>query len=74
MHFHLIYYKEVSLIQWESINHIFLYHHWSANHKKSLWGLFLSASKRAHIFILDSISTNQMPNLNALYTQEKNIT
>ncbi|XP_035733285.1 DNA polymerase epsilon catalytic subunit 1-like isoform X2 [Vespa mandarinia] len=62
------------LQQWESMNHIFLYHHWSANHQKSLWGLFLSASKRAHIFILDSVSSNQMPNLNALYTHEKNIT
>ncbi|KAI4482468.1 hypothetical protein M0802_013686, partial [Mischocyttarus mexicanus] len=59
------------LEQWESINYIFLYHHWSANRQRSLWGLFLSASKRVHIFVLDTVSSNQMPNLNALYTHER---
>ncbi|CAL7943087.1 unnamed protein product [Xylocopa violacea] len=54
------------------INYIFLYHHWSSNHQRALWGLFLNASKRAHIFILDSVSVNQMPNMNTLYTQERN--
>ncbi|XP_043487163.1 DNA polymerase epsilon catalytic subunit 1 isoform X1 [Polistes fuscatus] len=61
------------LQQWESINHIFLYHHWSANRQRSLWGLFLSASKRVHIFVLDSVSSNQMPNLSALYTHEREL-
>ncbi|XP_015190647.1 PREDICTED: DNA polymerase epsilon catalytic subunit A isoform X2 [Polistes dominula] len=59
------------LQQWESINYIFLYHHWSANRQRSLWGLFLGASKRIHIFVLDSVSSNQMPNLNTLYTNER---
>ncbi|XP_029052112.1 DNA polymerase epsilon catalytic subunit 1 isoform X1 [Osmia bicornis bicornis] len=53
------------------INYIFLYHHWSSNHQRALWGLFLNASKTAHIFILDSVSSNQMPNMNTLYTQER---
>ncbi|KAG7199297.1 hypothetical protein KM043_018152 [Ampulex compressa] len=60
------------LKQIESMNYIFLYHHWSSNHQRSLWGLFLSPSKRAHIFILDSVSSNQLPNMNALYTHERN--
>ncbi|OAD60585.1 DNA polymerase epsilon catalytic subunit A [Eufriesea mexicana] len=55
------------------INYIFLYHHWSSNHQRALWGLFLNTSKRAHIFVLDSVSSNQMPNMNTLYTQERNI-
>ncbi|XP_029670196.1 DNA polymerase epsilon catalytic subunit A isoform X1 [Formica exsecta] len=59
------------LKQTESINYIFLYHHWSSNHQRALWGLFLSASKRGHIFILDSVAaSNQLSNLSTLYTHE----
>nr|XP_003707004.1 PREDICTED: DNA polymerase epsilon catalytic subunit A [Megachile rotundata] len=54
------------------INYIFLYHHWSSNHQRALWGLFLNASKRVHVFILDTVSSNQMPNMNTLYAQERN--
>ncbi|XP_076638395.1 DNA polymerase epsilon catalytic subunit 1 isoform X3 [Colletes latitarsis] len=56
-----------------AINYVFLYHHWSSNHQRSLWGLFLNASKRAHIFVLDTVSSNQMPNMNTLYVEERNI-
>ncbi|XP_017892120.1 DNA polymerase epsilon catalytic subunit A [Ceratina calcarata] len=55
----------------EKINHIFLYHHWSANRQRAMWGLFLNASKKAHIFVYDSVSSNQMPNMNTLYSQER---
>ncbi|EGI59695.1 PREDICTED: DNA polymerase epsilon catalytic subunit A [Acromyrmex echinatior] len=55
----------------ESINYIFLYHHWSSNRQRALWGLFLSASRRAHIFVLDSVVSNQLPNMNTLYTNER---
>ncbi|KYN42982.1 DNA polymerase epsilon catalytic subunit A [Trachymyrmex septentrionalis] len=55
----------------ESINYIFLYHHWSSNRQRALWGLFLSASRRAHIFVLDSVVSNQLPNMNILYTNER---
>ncbi|KZC07383.1 PREDICTED: DNA polymerase epsilon catalytic subunit A [Dufourea novaeangliae] len=54
-----------------AINYIFLYHHWSSNHQRAFWGLFLNASKRCHIFVLDSVSSNQMRNMNALYSQER---
>lgn len=57
----------------QTSNYAFLYHHWSSNQQRALWGLFLNASKRAHIFVLDSVSTNQMPNMNTLYTQERDI-
>ncbi|XP_076662564.1 DNA polymerase epsilon catalytic subunit 1 [Halictus rubicundus] len=57
----------------QKMNYIFLYHHWSSNHQRAFWGLFLNASKRVHIFVLDSVSSNQMPNMNTLYSQERNI-
>ncbi|EFN88114.1 DNA polymerase epsilon catalytic subunit A isoform X1 [Harpegnathos saltator] len=56
----------------ESVSYIFLYHHWSSNRQRALWSLFLSASKRAYVVVLDSVASNQMPNLNTLYTQERN--
>lgn len=56
----------------ESINYIFLYHHWSSNRQRALWSLFLNASKRVYVTVLDSVASNQMPNLNTLYTQERN--
>ena len=56
------------------MKHIFLYHHWSTNHQRAIWGLFLSPSKRAHIFVLDTVRTNQMPNLNNLFVNERRIT
>ncbi|XP_024876270.1 DNA polymerase epsilon catalytic subunit A [Temnothorax curvispinosus] len=62
------------LKQTGSINYIFLYHHWSSNRQRALWGLFLSASKRSHIFVLDSVASNQLPNMNTLYTQERKAT
>lgn len=55
----------------ESINYIFLYHHWSSNHQRALWGLFLDASKKSHIYVLDSVASNQLPNMNSLYSQER---
>ncbi|XP_011882583.1 PREDICTED: DNA polymerase epsilon catalytic subunit A [Vollenhovia emeryi] len=58
----------------DSINYIFLYHHWSANRQRALWGLFLSASKRAHVFVLDSVASNQLPNMSMLYAQERKAT
>ncbi|XP_011332677.2 DNA polymerase epsilon catalytic subunit A isoform X4 [Ooceraea biroi] len=59
------------LKQTESLNYIFLYHHWSSNHQRALWGLFLGASRRAHVFVLDSVASNQLPNMNTLYAQER---
>lgn len=53
------------------LKHIFLYHHWSTVSQKAMWGLFLGPSKRAHVFVLDSVRTNQMPNMNTLYVNER---
>ncbi|XP_066584539.1 DNA polymerase epsilon catalytic subunit 1 isoform X2 [Prorops nasuta] len=55
-----------------TVKYIFLYHHWSSNQQRAIWGLFLSPIKKAHVFALDSVVSNQIPNMNALYTQERN--
>ena len=62
------YLKETGILKY-----VFLYHHWSSNHQRSIWGLFLSPSKRSHVFVLDSVKTNQMPNMSSLYVTERNI-
>lgn len=48
---------------------MYLYHH-SQGHK-ALFGLFIPSQRKASIFILDTVRTNQMPNLTNLYTAER---
>ncbi|XP_012159069.1 DNA polymerase epsilon catalytic subunit A [Ceratitis capitata] len=50
---------------------IFLYQHNTPTAKKELWGLFLLSSRKAFIFVLDTVRTNQMPNMRTLYTAER---
>ena len=38
---------------------------------RAMFGLFLSATNKAHIFVLDTVRTNQMPNMNNLYQTER---
>uniref|UniRef100_A0A8C9TG99 DNA polymerase epsilon catalytic subunit n=1 Tax=Scleropages formosus TaxID=113540 RepID=A0A8C9TG99_SCLFO len=52
-----------------SVRHIFLYHH-SQGHK-ALFGLFFPSQRKASIFVLDTVRSNQMPNLSALYEAER---
>ncbi|XP_014238604.1 DNA polymerase epsilon catalytic subunit A [Trichogramma pretiosum] len=53
---------------------IFLYHHWSvsSNFKRGMWSLFLPEKKICQIFALDTVRTDRMPNMNTLYTNERN--
>ncbi|XP_033149828.1 DNA polymerase epsilon catalytic subunit A [Drosophila busckii] len=50
---------------------IYLYQHNIPTAKKEFWALFLLPSKRALIFALDTVRTNQMPNMKQLYTAER---
>lgn len=34
-----------------------------------MFGLFVMATKKAHLFVLDNVRTNQMPNMTSLYQQ-----
>ncbi|CAG0912824.1 unnamed protein product [Notodromas monacha] len=52
-----------------SMKLIFLYHHQVGN--KAFFGVFLDAVKKAHVFVLDSVRTNQLPNLATLFANER---
>uniref|UniRef100_A0A2K6LF68 DNA polymerase epsilon catalytic subunit n=1 Tax=Rhinopithecus bieti TaxID=61621 RepID=A0A2K6LF68_RHIBE len=51
-----------------SIRHIYLYHH--AQGHKALFGIFIPSQRRASVFVLDTVRSNQMPNLGTLYSAE----
>nr|XP_053633938.1 DNA polymerase epsilon catalytic subunit A-like [Cherax quadricarinatus] len=53
-----------------SLSHIYIYHHRSGN--KVMFSIFFYQSKKAHIFVLDTVRSNQMPNVNNLYNAERN--
>ena len=37
-----------------------------------MFGIFFPMSKKASVFVVDTVRTNQMPNMNALYNAEHN--
>ncbi|CAG9565610.1 unnamed protein product [Danaus chrysippus] len=53
------------------IKHIFLYQHSSSNSSRSMWSLVLAPIKKGYIFVLDTVKTNQVPNMNTLYNAER---
>nr|XP_026494308.1 DNA polymerase epsilon catalytic subunit A [Vanessa tameamea] len=53
------------------IKHIFLYQHSAPNSSRSMWALILGPIKRGYIFVLDTVKTNQLPNMNTLYSAER---
>ncbi|KAG9339579.1 hypothetical protein JZ751_023470 [Albula glossodonta] len=60
---------QFSYLEPGSVRHIYLYHH-SQGHK-ALFGLFIPAQRKASIFVLDTVRSNQMPNLSSLYGAER---
>ncbi|XP_029296654.1 DNA polymerase epsilon catalytic subunit A [Cottoperca gobio] len=60
---------QFSYLEPGSVRHMYLYHH-SQGHK-ALFGLFIPSQRKAHIFVLDTVRSNQMPNLTNLYTAER---
>ncbi|XP_005403009.1 PREDICTED: DNA polymerase epsilon catalytic subunit A isoform X4 [Chinchilla lanigera] len=54
-----------------SIRHVYLYHH-SQGHK-ALFGIFIPSQRRASVFVLDTVRSNQMPNLGTLYSAEHSL-
>ncbi|XP_064102350.1 DNA polymerase epsilon catalytic subunit A-like [Macrobrachium nipponense] len=53
----------------DRLHHIYFYHHRSGN--KAMFGLFFPKSKKSHVFVLDTVRSNQMPNMNNLYNNER---
>ncbi|XP_012276956.1 DNA polymerase epsilon catalytic subunit A [Orussus abietinus] len=64
--------NEQPYLQSGVLKHIFLYHHWSSNRQRAMWGLFLAPIKKGYIFVVDTVRTDQMPNMNTLYVNERN--
>uniref|UniRef100_A0A3P9H1R7 DNA polymerase epsilon catalytic subunit n=1 Tax=Oryzias latipes TaxID=8090 RepID=A0A3P9H1R7_ORYLA len=60
---------QFSYLEPGSVRHMYLYHH-SQGHK-ALFGLFIPSQRKASIFILDTVRSNQMPNLSNLYSAER---
>ena len=48
---------------------LYFYHH-RVGHKQ-LVGLFVPTNKKAHVYVVDTVRTNQMPNLTSLYNNER---
>uniref|UniRef100_A0A7N4NHU2 DNA polymerase epsilon catalytic subunit n=1 Tax=Sarcophilus harrisii TaxID=9305 RepID=A0A7N4NHU2_SARHA len=59
---------QFSYLEPGSIRHIFLYHH--SQGSKALFGLFIPSQRKASVFVLDTVRSNQMPNLNSMYSSE----
>lgn len=62
---------QFSYLEPGSIRHIYLYHR-SQGHK-ALFGIFIPSQRRASVFVLDTVRSNQMPNLSALYSAEHSL-
>ncbi|XP_029426854.1 DNA polymerase epsilon catalytic subunit A isoform X2 [Rhinatrema bivittatum] len=59
---------QFSYLEPGSIRHIYLYHNSQGN--KALFGLFIPSQRKAAVFVLDTVRSNQMPNLNSMYSAE----
>ena len=54
----------------EGLKTLFVYHHKVGN--KAMYGLFNPLIKKGLVFVLDTVRSNQMPNLATMYTNERN--
>uniref|UniRef100_A0A8C4Y6G4 DNA polymerase epsilon catalytic subunit n=1 Tax=Gopherus evgoodei TaxID=1825980 RepID=A0A8C4Y6G4_9SAUR len=60
---------QFSYLEPGSIRHIYLYH--NSQGSKALFGLFVPSQRKASVFVLDTVRSNQMPNLTNLYSSER---
>ncbi|XP_014281923.1 DNA polymerase epsilon catalytic subunit 1 [Halyomorpha halys] len=54
-----------------NLKQIYLYHHKAPTGSRGFLVLFLSPVKKAVVIVLDTVKTNQMPNLSSLYKNER---
>ncbi|XP_066459860.1 DNA polymerase epsilon catalytic subunit A [Eleutherodactylus coqui] len=59
---------QYSYLEPGSIRHIYLYHNSQGN--KALFGLFIPSQRKSAVFVVDTVRSNQMPNLSSMYTSE----
>ncbi|XP_077163573.1 DNA polymerase epsilon catalytic subunit A isoform X2 [Paroedura picta] len=62
---------QFSYLEPGSIKHIYLYH--NSQGKKALFGLFIPSQCKASVFVVDTVRSNQMPNLTSMYSAEHHI-
>ncbi|XP_070548417.1 DNA polymerase epsilon catalytic subunit A-like isoform X2 [Ptychodera flava] len=62
--------SQFSYLNTGSIRRIYFYHY--ACNNKMMFGVFLPMKNKASIFVVDTVRTNQMPNLTAMYQAERN--
>lgn len=55
-----------------SLRHLYLYNHQIPSGTRAMFGLFIPPSRKALIIVLDTVRTNQMPNMSSLYNSERN--
>ncbi|XP_068086023.1 DNA polymerase epsilon catalytic subunit 1 [Anabrus simplex] len=55
-----------------NLHHLYLYHTHAPAGQRAMFGLFLGPSKRAVVYVLDTVRTNNMPNMARLYENERN--
>lgn len=55
----------------KTLKRIFLYQHSIPSGKREMWGLIMEPIKKAVIIVLDTVRTNQLPNLRNMYTNER---
>ena len=53
-----------------TLRHLYLYHNRAPTGHRAMFGLFLTPSKRVVVFVLDTVRTNQMPNMANMYNNE----
>lgn len=58
-------------LQGTGLRRIFLCHVKAPAGSRAMYGLFFSPLKRAIMFVLDTVRTNNMPNMNKLYETER---
>ncbi|XP_052253908.1 DNA polymerase epsilon catalytic subunit A-like [Dreissena polymorpha] len=62
---------QFSYLEPGSIKHLYLYHHVCGS--KMLFGLFFPMAKKGTVFVVDTVRSDQMPNLNAMFNAERNV-
>lgn len=55
-----------------SLRHLYLYHHQTPIGTRAMYALFIPPTKKSLIIVLDTVRTNQMPNMSSLYNAERN--
>lgn len=56
-----------------NMRRIFLYQHSSSTGKREMWGIFMPATHKAVLIVLDTVRSNQMPQMRNFYATERNI-